>query len=97
MTEQITTLITEPNVEHMLTTVDNPFNPFTHFDEWYRYDEEAGYHSTSFLARIVKTSDELSDVDQSLAIEQAIDEIVRENVRGIYRKIAFPSGEGKKL
>jgi hypothetical protein len=74
-------------IEHMLTTVDNPWNPFTHFDEWYAYDAACGYHTTSFLARIVRTSDELSDADQSLAIEQAIDEIVEENVNGLYQKV----------
>ena len=74
--------------EHMLTTVDNPFNPFTHFDEWYAFDTANGYNTTSFLARIVVSSDELSEADQSLAIEQAIDEIVQENVLGLYRKVA---------
>jgi len=74
--------------EHMLTTVDNPFNPFTQFDEWYQFDRAAGYNTPSFLARIVNTSDDLSEADQSLAIEEAIDEIVTENVLGIYRKVA---------
>lgn len=73
---------------HMLTTVDNPFNPFTHFDQWYAYDEQLGYHTTSFLARIAKTSDELSEADQHVAIENAIDEIVKENVLGLYRKVS---------
>ncbi len=43
----------------MLTTLDNPFDPFSQFDEWYAWDERAGYHTTSFLARIVKTSDDI--------------------------------------
>jgi len=72
--------------ESMLTTLDNPFDPFTQFDEWYAWDERAGYHTTSFLARIVKTSDNISDADQDLAIEQGIDEIIRENVLGIYTR-----------
>lgn len=75
-------------VEHMLTTTDNPFDPFTQFDEWYAYDVNAGYFTSQFLARIVITSDELSEADQSLAIEAAIDEIVRENVSGIHRKVS---------
>jgi hypothetical protein len=74
--------------EHMLTTTDNPWNPFTHYDEWYAYDMEQGYDTPGFLARIVRFSLDLSDADQSLAIEQAIDEIVKENVLGIYKKIA---------
>lgn len=73
--------------EHMLTTVDNPFNPFTQFDEWNGWDMRAGYHTTAYLARIVNTSDELSEADQSLALEYAIDEIVRENINGMYRKV----------
>jgi hypothetical protein len=71
----------------MLTTMDNPYDPFTEFTEWYRYDTAAGYHTSAFLARIVRTSDALSPPDQELAIEQAIDEIVKENVLGIYKKV----------
>jgi hypothetical protein len=75
---------------HMLTTVDNPFNPFTQFDEWNTWDQTAGYHTAAFLARIVRSSDELSDADQDQAIEDAIDEITTQNVLGLYRKIAEP-------
>lgn len=75
-------------VEYMLTTVDNPWNPFTNFDEWRAFDEARGYHTSAFLARIVRTSEALSDEQQSYAIEQAIDEIVQENVLGLYRKVS---------
>lgn len=78
---------TQPT-EHMLTTVDNPFNPFTQFDEWLTFDIQAGYHTTGMLARIAAVSTELSEYDQSIAIEQAIDEIVAENVSGMWRKVS---------
>lgn len=65
--------------EHMLTTKDNPYNPVTDFDQWRAWDEAADYNTLSYVARVVKTSDELSETDQSLAIEQAYDEIVAEN------------------
>jgi len=80
--------------ESMLSTVDNPFDPFTQYDMWYAFDERLGYHSTLILGRVVKTSEELSDTDQSIAIEDAIDEIVKENVSGMHRKVTpedFPS------
>lgn len=70
-----------------LTTIDNPFNPSTQWDDWLRYDEDKGYHSTSYLARIVKTSDELSSSDNILAIEEAIDEICALNLLGLYTKL----------
>ena len=74
--------------EFMLTTVDNPYDPFTRFDEWYQFDEAAGYHTCAYLARVTVTSSELSEADQELAIDQAIDEIVQENTLGIYRKVS---------
>lgn len=77
-------------VEVMLTTTDNPWNPFTQFDEWYAYDTQHGYNSLAFLARVTRTSHDISEADQELAIDQAIDEIVRLNVLGIYTKAERP-------
>lgn len=74
-------------IESMLTTVDNPFDPFTDFDRWYAFDMRAGYNTTGLLARIVRTSDELSEADDSQAIEDAIDEIVKLNASGVHRKV----------
>lgn len=71
----------------MITTIDNPHDPFTDYKKWYEFDEAAGYHTCSYLARIAKTSDNLSEVDNDLANEQAIDEIIKENILGIYKKV----------
>ena len=73
--------------QSMLTTIDNPYNPFTQFDEWFSFDESKGYHTCAYLARIVKTSDDLSEADEDLAIEMGIDEIVKLNILGIYKKV----------
>lgn len=71
----------------MLTTVDNPFSPFDQFDQWFVFDTTAGYNTPGLLARIAKVSNELSDKDIKQEIERAIDEIVRENVSGVHRKV----------
>lgn len=71
----------------MLTTSDNPFDPFTEFDNWFRFDSSMNYNSCNYLARIAKTSDELSDLDDALAIEIAVDEIVQLNLNGKYKKV----------
>lgn len=70
-----------------LTTIDNPFDPITNFDDWYEYDESKGYCTSGYLARIVTTSNELSDSDQDQAIADAIDEIIAMNPDGFYKKI----------
>lgn len=71
----------------MLTTIDNPFDPFTQFDSWLQFDEEKGYHTCQFLARIARTSSDMSESDYDKEIERAIDEIVSYNVRGIDKKV----------
>lgn len=71
----------------MLTTIDNPFNPLTDWDDWYNYDESKGYCTSGYLARIVKTSNELSENDQDEAISDAIDEIIELNPDGFYKKV----------
>jgi hypothetical protein len=82
---------TEP-IEYMLTTVDNPFDPFTRFDEWLEYDNKMGYNTPAFLDRIANVSNDMSEPDQALAIQEAIDEIVYENVSGMWRKVSRDSG-----
>jgi len=77
----------------MVSTVDNPFNPWTQFDEWYAWDEAHGYHTCALLGRVARLSDALSDADESIAIENAIDEIATENVSGMHIKIPEPSNE----
>ncbi len=73
--------------ESMLTTLDNPYNPFTQFDDWYAFDVGMGYNTCSYLSRIAIVSEELSDADIDLAIERAIDEIVELNLIGKYIKV----------
>ena len=62
--------------EYMLTTVDNPYDPFTQFDEWYAYDEQSGYCTCGLLARLVVDSDDLTDEQNERAIDEAVDNIL---------------------
>ena len=72
----------------MLTTIDNPYDPFTQFDEWLEFDTLKGYNTCSYLARLANTSDALSDELNSRAINDAIDEICKFNWLGIYKKVS---------
>lgn len=77
----------------MVTTKDNPYDPFTQFDQWYAYDTLQGYNTCAYLARIAKTSPELSPIDQAIAVEEAVDEIVEMNLLGNYKKIVRDTKE----
>ena len=69
----------------LLTTMDNPFNPFDDFDNWNDFDVSHGYNTCSYLARIAKTSSELSDEDNEEAINNAVEESARLNITGNYK------------
>lgn len=72
---------------YMLSTFDNPYNPHTHFDEWQAYDVAQGHCTLAYLARVVRSSDELSEADRAVALNVGIDDIVQADPFGIYLKV----------
>lgn len=74
--------------ECMITTFDNPYDPFTQFNHWFLFDTEKGYNTCAYLDRIAKVSEEFSDEENNLAIERAIDEIIKYDFRNIYKKVS---------
>ena len=71
----------------MLTTVDNPYDPIDDFMNWYMFDVEKGYNSCSYLARIAKTSEQFTDLENEEEIERAIDEIIKYDFMNMYVKV----------
>lgn len=72
----------------MLTTIDNPFDPFEQFKEWHLFDIEKGHDCCSYLGRIAKTSEEFSEEENEREIEKAIDEIIKYDFMNIYKKVS---------
>jgi len=79
--------------EIALTTIDNPYNPLTQFEEWYKYDTVVlHYHSCELLDRVSYTSPKLSDAEYRLELEKAIDKIIESpflNPLNVYKKIVM--------
>lgn len=78
----------EDGKDYMLTTVDNPYDPFTQFDQWMQFDVQKGYNTSGLIARIAATSNELSDLDNEQEIERAMLEIVKYNVYGVHKLVS---------
>lgn len=75
------------NSKWAITTKDNPHNPFKDFSNWYMFDTQKGYNTCNYLARIVKPSDLLSDEENDIELERAIDEIIKHDFLNIYVKV----------
>lgn len=72
----------------LLTTVDNKFDPFTQFDDWYGYDILMGYNTLSVLAAEAKTSSEMSEQDYVEEVNRAVNYICKLNVLGLYKAVS---------
>ena len=82
----------------MLSTVDNPYNPFTEFDEWYAFDdmkarEENRPTCCSYLAKMMKESDDISEKELEEITEAVIDDICELNLNGKFIKITKTNTE----
>lgn len=73
--------------EPMLSTIDNPFNPFKHFDQWNQFDQAKGYNTLAYLGRVVDYSKCVTEDQRREARELAIENILRLNPLPIYCKV----------
>lgn len=62
---------------YLLTTFDNPFNPFVDFSSWYMFDCEKGHNSSSRLARIANINSEMTQKEIDEERERAMKLIVK--------------------
>lgn len=70
-----------------LTTVDNPWDYFDRFREWLAWDNKHGYGSYQILARIAPTSNKLTEEENALEVERAIDDFIAADPTNLFRKV----------
>lgn len=75
------------DTEVMLTTFDNPHDPFDDFTSWWMFDTEMGYNTCGLLARIARYSEEFSVKEEDEDRKRAIDQIVDNDDLNIYKKV----------
>lgn len=72
--------------EFLITTIDNPYNPFSDYEDWLRFDEENGYNTQNYVARVLQ----VKDLDDSLSEDEKLD-IALESIlsinQGLYVKV----------
>ena len=77
---------------YMLSTIDNPFDPFEQFVSWFLFDVEKGYNSCSLLDRTLHKNGisiylDLSQKEIDDATDKAIDEIIQQDPMNIYIRV----------
>lgn len=73
--------------EYLLTTIDNPFNPFDEFQSWYEFDELSGYKTCEKIASLFGKTQTKTLVEEEKVINQVIDEIISNDFLNIYKKV----------
>lgn len=75
-------------IKSMLTTVDNPFNPFENFDDWYIFDQDKRHFCCERLAEVVGSDlKDSNEIEQIAITESAIDYIVDNDLLGNFVKV----------
>lgn len=72
--------------QYMLTTFDNPFNPFVDFSSWYMFDCEKGHNTSSRLARIVNIDSEMTQKEIDEERDRAMNLIVEYDLEDTFFK-----------
>ena len=74
--------------EVALTTIDNPYDPVTQFDQWRYYDEQVGgYCTLGLLANLSNIATDQSDETVEEYVEATIDELIDADCFGLYKKV----------
>lgn len=75
------------NSSCFLSTIDNPFNPFEMFSDWFQFDCEHGYNSCGRVARMIDIRNDMTDSEIARLQEEAIDLLVKNDPIGLYIKV----------
>lgn len=81
---------------YMLTTIDNPFDPFDDFTSWYMYDCEKGHNTCSRLARIANIESEMSQKEVYAEMDRVMDLIMKYDFEEKYIKVQEKQTETAK-
>ena len=80
-------------MEHqcMITTFDNPFDPFEQFTLWHLFDKEKGYDSSERVMRLANISNDMTQKEVDEEVERAIDRLIEIDFTNTYKKLTKQS------
>ena len=71
----------------MISTKDNPFDPFDDFNAWLLFDKEKGYDSNERVARLAHITEDMTEEESDKEFERAMDRLIEIDPLDIFIKI----------
>ena len=71
----------------MVTTMDNPENPFTHFSRWLEYDITHGYNTLGLWGYFTEASSLMDDDEYDYEAELGIDKLLENSFYGLHYRL----------
>lgn len=66
-----------PDEELVLTTFDNPYNPKTDYAKWQTWDNDNGYNTEEFIARLI-SMEESFDINDEVSLTLLTNKVIQE-------------------
>lgn len=73
--------------EFAITTIDNPYDPFDEFTEWFQFDVDNGYSTCSKIARLSEVKDYMPNEVKINEVELIIDRLIEIDPLNMYKKV----------
>jgi hypothetical protein len=72
--------------DFMLTTVDNPYNPFDQFENWLMFDKEKGYDTCERLMRVADQYlfEGMSQQEYDAAVDRAMMDLIDIDILNVF-------------
>ena len=80
-------------VEYMLTTNDNPYDPFEQFPQWLLFDKEKGYDSCERLMRLANLNPEMSQKEIDDEVDRAMNKLIELDFTNTYKRVKRVTNE----
>ena len=73
--------------DYMVTTIDNPYNPFTRYRKWREHDDSHCYHTEEWIYVLSKTSNDLLPEERDEQIDFGVDRLLMLDPYGLHVKV----------
>ena len=79
----------------LITTIDNPFNPFTQPDEWYSFDKTYGYNTYQNVVSLGSFTNDMTADEEKEEYIKAMEKLLK--LHPMYIKVFENSNIGDKM